>query len=668
MIINNKLNSYPVLNQFFTLILIFFIITPPINLWIKLIYLNFSFLLIFTSKFKEKLSFNYLYIFIFLFLFFPKFFILNNSIIINHIVLPTSPTDKYDYVENNFDKEMSLILQTELDELEKKEVLFKKINQPGSYNLSSLYKNYAFQAETIWSNLDEGKKILPKKNYKYWDLGPSSLNDRNLNFGDTKKKNYSTNLVFPVLFKINFNNIHDNSNLCFKGNLIYKDNSYNYYKENNFKCLKINNKIDYYFVDFDQTLQFKIENNFFYENLNYIFYLIILIQIVLFLNFFIKKNTVNFSYVFFNLSFFFVLFVYLYFAQLISGLSETIYFDRGSDAMGHYGFARIILNNFILGNFYEAFRGGVDSFYYMPLLRYINSFLMIFFGDTVLGSIFIISFFGILLYKLLTILFFKKISFTLTLVFIFFPLFEALGFTIINYIGFTLDGYGEGLAYFFLLCFVYIYFLKGKNNFHFFILGFLSFLVIGLRPNYLVLLFSLMFFYSLFLIFKKKNLKKIIPNLLFMFLGTSFFFLFLAHNLFYSGEFAFLVTKSNLDYNKIISISDYFILLKSIFTGNFNFEIFNKMIHHIRSYIKPYEIWFMITLINLVVVLYLNLSKKIKILSFSLLLMHSTYFLFLGNPRYSLGTWMISFIILLYSIYYYYYPFLKVKFFQKNNK
>ena len=215
--------------------------------------------------------------------------------------------------------------------------------------------------------------------------------------------------------------------------------------------------------------------------------------------------------------------------------------------------------------------------------------------------------------------------------------------------------------------YLFLYFKK-KSNLHFFIIGFLSFLIIGLRPNYLVLLFSLMLFYSVYLFFIEKNLKKLIPNLFFMYFGASFFFLFLAHNLFYSGEFAFLVTKANLDYNKIISISDYLILIKSIFIGDFNFEILNKMIHHLRTYIKPYEFWFMITLINLLPVLYLNISIKIKILSISLLLMHSTYFLFLGNPRYSLGTWMISFTILIYSSYYYYYPFLKAKFFLKNSK
>ena len=217
-----------------------------------------------------------------------------------------------------------------------------------------------------------------------------------------------------------------------------------------------------------------------------------------------------------------------------------------------------------------------------------------------------------MLYKFLNLLFIKKISSTLTLIFIFFPIFEALGFNIINYIGFTVDGYGEGLSYFFLLCFIYFYILKEKSNLHFFIIGFLSFLIIGLRPNYLVLLFSLMLFYSVYLFFIEKNLKKLIPNLFFMYFGASFFFLFLAHNLFYSGEFAFLVTKANLDYNKIISISDYLILIKSIFIGDFNFEILNKMIHHLRTYIKPYEFWFMITLINLLPVLYLNISIKLK--------------------------------------------------------
>ena len=84
---------------------------------------------------------------------------------------------------------------------------------------------------------------------------------------------------------------------------------------------------------------------------------------ILFINFFIKKS-INFYYVF---QFKFLLFFYLFiFSKLISGLSETIYFNRGMDGMGHYGFARIIFNSFVLGDYYEAFRGGVDSFYYMP--------------------------------------------------------------------------------------------------------------------------------------------------------------------------------------------------------------------------------------------------------------------------------------------------------------
>ena len=126
-----------------------------------------------------------------------------------------------------------------------------------------------------------------------------------------------------------------------------------------------------------------------------------------------------------------------------------------------------------------------------------------------------------MLYKFLNLLFIRKFIY-IDINIYFFPIFEALGFNIINYIGFTVDGYGEGLSYFFLLCFIYFYILK-KKVIYIFYNWFLSFLIIGLRPNYLVLLFSLMLFYSVYLFFIEKNLKKLIPNLFFMYFGASFF-------------------------------------------------------------------------------------------------------------------------------------------------
>ena len=51
-----------------------------------------------------------------------------------------------------------------------------------------------------------------------------------------------------------------------------------------------------------------------------------------------------------------------------------------------------------------------------------------------------------------------------------------------------------------------------------------------------------------------------------------------------------------------------------------------------------------------------------------LIFMHLTYLFFLGDPRYSMGCWLLSFIVLIYSCKIIYFPYLKAKFFQQNNK
>ena len=667
-----KIQNFSNFHRILFFLLSFILITPPINDWLKLILLSVIFIITFFSKFKKEISINIIYLFCFIILFLPKFIISNYSFTLNHIVPPVTSNEKYDYIENYFDKEMSIILKSELKSAQKKEDLLKNINQPGSAN-SSLYKNFAFQSENIWTKLDEGKKITIKKSYNFWDLGPSSLNDRILNFGDTKKKNYKTNLIFPVLFKIEFNDINKGSNLCFIGNVIYKDsNEYKIFKTKRKECIIINEILTYYFLDYDRSLKIEINKNFLHDNSKSIFYIITIIQLIILFSIVIKFKSINFFYIFLNLSFYFVLFLYFKFGlQAVSGFSETIYFNRGADGMAHYGFARLILNHFFTGNFYEAFKGFESTFYYMPLLRYINATLMLAFGETILGSIFIISLFGILIYKTLIFFTSKKVSCILTFIFIFIPIFEATGFTLINYISFTVDGYGEGIAYFFLLLVIYLFLSEAVSKYKFFFIGFLSFVIVGLRPNYLVFLYSLIFFYTTYLLlvnYRYKKIEDLKLKIFLMLFGTSFVFLFSLHNHFYSNELIFLVERSNINASQKINISDYLFLLKSIFISKFDFVLMNTVLDHSKNYIKYYEIWFMIIGLNLFVPFFIKADVKIKILSLSSILMHLTFLLFLGSPRYSMGAWLTSFLIFIYVANHYYYPYLKLKFFQQNNR
>jgi hypothetical protein len=286
-----------------TLLIIILIIQPPFNSWEKLILLSLSSTIIFFSEIKNLINKNnMIYILIFITIFLLQFFFSRNYLIINHIVLPISTNNNFDYIKDNFPNDLGKKLKFELKKLEKKENLLKDIPQPGSNKYSTLFKVYAFQAENLWTNLEEGKHLLIKKNLDFWELGPSALNDTNLNIRNLKKPNPKNNVIFPVLFKLNFKKTNNRSDLCFTGNLYYKlNNKYVFLDRKKDECIKINYKTDYYFLDYKRDLKINIKNTFFYDNNYILFYIstIILISILL-----LNIYKINLFYLFLSLSFF----------------------------------------------------------------------------------------------------------------------------------------------------------------------------------------------------------------------------------------------------------------------------------------------------------------------------------------------------------------------------
>lgn len=660
-------------DNFFLKLLLFIItatlVTPPFNYWIKVFFLSLAVVIIFSSKIDTENIKKKIILIPFIVLICIKFYSQSYSLIINHIVLPTQSTANFNYIKNNFNKDMYLILNEELEKISEKEILLDNIKQPGESKRSTKHKKFAFQVENIWTNLEEGKYVFIKNHLNFWDLGPSALNDVDLNFGDKNKPNYQTNLNFPVLFKINFKEINNGSQLCFKGNLILRENDKylkKFFKKTN--CLEINYKNDYYFLDYNRDLELEIKKNLLYDNLDIIF---LLSFILIFLIFLIFYKEINYFYLSTIVFFYFVVFLYFKFGlKPISGYSEFIYFDRGMDGMAHYGFARVILTNFFLGEISNSLIGSEEIFFYMPLMRYINSILMIFFGDNILGVIFLISFFPIIIFKTLNIFLNSKNSKILTLIFIFFPIFESLGFTIINYISYSVDGYGEGITYLLVLLNTYLFLIKDNRNSNFFLIGLFSFIIVGLRPNYIIFCSSLIFSYILYLISKKKIIQDYKLKIFFLIFGFSFILLIPFHNYIYGNEFVLLIKSDNFQNSYHVKISDYFLLFKSVFQLNPDFELLEKVLKHLNHYIKFYELWFLLTLLNLIFVVFSNFIIKLRILAFCLLLMHSTFFFFLGDPRYSMGTWLSTFIVFIATFKSIYYSrfFLKVKFFLQNSK
>ena len=203
-----------------TLFLVILIIQPPFNSWEKLILLSLSTTIILFSEIKDFINKNKaIYLSIFIIIFLSQYFFPKNYLIVNHIILPTSISNNHDYLKKNFPFELQKKLKFELKKLENKETLLKEIPQPESNNRSTLFNIYAFQAENLWSDLNEGKYISIEKNIDFWKLRPSALNDINLNIGNPNKPSYKNNIIFPVLFKLNFTKINNDSDLCITGNL-----------------------------------------------------------------------------------------------------------------------------------------------------------------------------------------------------------------------------------------------------------------------------------------------------------------------------------------------------------------------------------------------------------------------------------------------------------------
>ena len=644
-------------------LIILFIIYPPFNTWEKLIMLSISTTAIFFSNInfivgKKKLF----YLLIIFFLLFLQNIFSKQYVIVNHIVLPTSYSDEFDYIKNSFSNQVEKKLKLELSKLEVNENLLKNIKQPKSNKYSTLYKKYSFQIENIWSGVEEGKKVLIKNDLNFWDLGPAALNDPSLNFGDPNKNNYKNNLIFPVLFKINFLENNNNDKLCFTGTLFYENtNEFIFLENKKNQCIVIDHLIEYFFFDVDRELNIKIHNDNFLKYNYYLYFIVTLSSIIIFL---LNIFRLNIFYLFLSVSFFLVFFIYFKFSPNdISNFSETIYFDRGMDGMAHYGYSRIIANHLFLGNYYESLKGVEEVYYFMPLTRYLNVILSFLFGDNILGNIFLISFFPIIIFKLINIFLDKKMSVYMTIIFLFIPIFEALGFTLINYINFTVDGYGEGVCYLFLILISYLYFNMNDKYSKYFFIGFLSFLVIGIRPNYIALLFPLIFFYICQIFLKRENIHGAYKKILLLVFGTSFLLLIPMHNYIYGKELVLLVKTENIQSSMHIKIFDYIKLIKFIFISdgeNFNtLKIFN----HLNHYIKFYEIWFIVTLLNLFLAVLINKNEKLRFFSLSLIIMHSTFLMFLGDPRYSMGAWLLSFIVFINMFKEVYYPYFSSKIF-----
>ena len=332
-----------------------------------------------------------------------------------------------------------------------------------------------------------------------------------------------------------------------------------------------------------------------------------------------------------------IIFILLKDNNLITGLR---YFRGGADGLFHEHQAYEIIKNIYFSNIYEALRGGENTFYFMPGLRYALAINKIIFGETSYGYLIIGFLFPLFIYKLFKNLVNEKVAFYLLISFLIFPIFENMGFGHFNYIHQIMRNHAETFSIFLIiLCLcnlTSLHFEKKVNITNAFFYCLLLSIATFCRPNYLptttiIFLFFLIKFY-------KVNIYLLFSGII----GYSFVFSSLIHNLYYGNNFA-IFTESSVHF----VFNDIFQSLNLKYEDN----ILLKQIY------KWNPVYFVHRLLILLFVIYFFFKFKKNLISTLLITctLSQHFVLLLTHPdsRYAYLAWLLTFITFVYYFFNY---------------
>ena len=252
----------------------------------------------------------------------------------------------------------------------------------------------------------------------------------------------------------------------------------------------------------------------------------------------------------------------------------NLYFRGGTDPITHWGYGKWILESIKNMDFYEAFLGVENVYYYMPGYRYFNTLEMIIFGESSILSYFSIILMPSIFYFILRKFLSKLYSFcSIVVLFILLPNYPEL-----------VNHYPECIGY--LLALIGILYgisaidSNSSSLENFFFCSFFLALSIFMRPN---LLPATILFIVGCIIFLKRHpihIKLIISGL-----GILPIFLPLFHNIYFGNEFILLTKAATIKANVIAPPSYWFESFIAILKGDFKNETLLYIVNHFARYI-----------------------------------------------------------------------------------
>ncbi len=634
----------------FFLIFLIIILKPPLNDPTDIIFFSIGLFIIFSFKTNKRQRINIFFLFIII-------------ILILTISLISKKKDISEYHSTFFSKEDINVFNNFLPNKVIKDIndKYKKFDleralsshdgsQYQSVDNFNQYKfienQYSFSSDNLILNKSNTRNVDHINFNSRESLKIGEINDLKYNIAFDKE--FRRMIPYYVLFIIPKN--YKYSKVCGKGNIFYtfEDNikefdNLNFINKEENKCIYFekneNLLIIGYSINNNDELELKLHKNKFTLFKDIINFTSIIFFIFIFTyNFFTFKSYSRKEVIIFALSIFSsIFFIILKDTNIISGLR---YFRGGADGLVYEFQANMIIKNIYNLDFLQALRGGEDSFYYMPGLRYFLAASKIIFGDTNYGYIFIILILPISLFYVFKNLISEKIAFYLIISFTLLPIFENMGFGHFNYVHQAIRNHAETLSITIIIfCIAKISdidFYK-KINFYniFFYCLILSFSALC-RPNFVPI--TTLFFIYLFFISYRKNIV-ISSGAIF---GYSFIFIAFLHNLYFGNDLS-LFTKSNVHF---------------AFNDAFQKLNFNDKNIILNQFLKWNPIYNFHRLIMLIFVFYcffrFNKSNFISFLFFSMIAQHVVLILTHPDSRYAYLAWLLTFILFIFYLFNFY--------------
>ncbi len=573
---------------------------------------------------------------------FATMIIISNIILKSFLYMPKIEVGEQIYSPQ--DKYLNAELPIEISEILKEDWI--SLNQPfESYPANTFLKTnnpWAYSSDSFFDK-PQMSKIVNSLNFKdRYDFRVGILNNAKYNyFGNNLG---SSGAYYPLVFSFSIPKSENSKELCWTGKIFLKiDNLWQENFAKNKKCLTL--KVTYwqsqenltiYASDFYKNNPLSISIN---NNRNILVSIISFLSAIIILLLLTNLNRGDYALIIFSVS---SILIYMadqhYRGGHPSSFSGLPYMGRGNDGLTHYSFARDMMSALYYNNLYEWLRGSEDIFYMMPGLRYIYGITMPFFGESIFGLLLIISLIPIAIRSILKRIFNKKWQIIMLCCFFIIPLFEAFGFYQIYIAKYTIEGFGAGIA---ISCLLIAFLLLWKednydySNNDLLKAGFLLFIAISLRPNYVPLVAVLLSGFSIYFIITK-NILKIFP----LSIGFSPILLITFHNIFYGNKFVLITNSATIGNNMRNSPERWYDCI------NYQSSACTQIFNHIDIWISYKEPWYILIFLCVIYILLAkSTSYKNKIIAAAILSGHFVFLFYEGVARYSHGVWLLSFLL-----------------------